>query len=151
MNDMIFRGNVDETEIGRISEGMPVKLTIGAMGSRSFDAILEYVSPKGVDKNGAIQFEIKAAINIPDSAFIRAGYSANAEIVLSRAADVLTAPESSVEFKGDSSFVYILKAEHPKQLFERKQITTGLSDGINIEIKDGLTADDKIRGTVKTL
>ena len=82
MNDMIFKGNVDETEIGRIHEGMPIKLTVGAMESRSFDALLEYVSPKGVDKNGAIQFEIKAAVTIPEDAFIRAGYSANAEIVL---------------------------------------------------------------------
>ena len=92
MNDMIFKGNVDETEIGRIHEDMPIKLTIGAMESRTFDARLEYVSPKGVDKNGAIQFEIKAAITIPDDAFIRAGYSANAEIVLKRAEDVLAIP-----------------------------------------------------------
>ena len=103
MNDMNFKGNVDETEIGRIHEGMPIKLTVGAMESRSFDALLEYVSPKGVDKNGAIQFEIKAAVTIPEDAFIRAGYSANAEIVLKRAEDVLTIPESTVEFQGDSA------------------------------------------------
>ena len=109
MNDMIFKGNVDETEIGRIHEGMPIKLTVGAMESRSFDALLEYVSPKGVDKNGAIQFEIKAAVTIPEDAFIRAGYSANAEIVLKRAEDVLTIPESTVEFQGDSAFVQLVK------------------------------------------
>jgi HlyD family secretion protein len=146
MNDMIFRGNVDETEIGRIHEGMPIKLTIGAMESRVFDATLEYVSPKGVDKNGAIQFEIKAAIRIPGDAFIRAGYSANAEIVLKRAEDVWTIPESAVEFHGDSAFVQILKQEKPEQIFERHPVTTGLSDGIKIEIKEGLAPDNRIRG-----
>lgn len=135
MNDMIFKGKVDETEIGRIHEGMPIKLTIGAMESRKLDAQLEYVSPKGVEENGAIQFEIKAALQVPEDAFIRAGYSANAEIVLKRADSVLTIPESTVEFDGDSTFVYLLKQEKPEQVFEKKQIEIGLSDGINIEVK----------------
>ena len=146
MNDMIFKGNVDETEIGRIHEGMPIKLTVGAMESRVFDAILEYVSPKGVEKNGAIQFEIKAAVTIPEDAFIRAGYSANAEIVLKRAENVLTVPESTIEFHGDSAFVQWVKQETPEQLFERHPVKVGLSDGIKIEILEGLTLDDKIRG-----
>jgi HlyD family secretion protein len=146
MNDMIFRGNVDETEIGRINEGMPIKLAVGAMESREFDAVLEYVSPKGVEKNGSIQFEIKAAVTIPADAFIRAGYSANASIVLKRADNVLTVPESTVEFQNDSSFVQILKEEEPKQVFERKHIVTGLSNGIRIEVKEGLDINDKIRG-----
>ncbi|MDR2764489.1 MAG: efflux RND transporter periplasmic adaptor subunit [Tannerella sp.] len=148
MNDMIFRGNVDETEIGRIREGMPIKLTIGALENQSFNALLEYVSPKGVEKNGAIQFEIKAAVTIPEGSFIRAGYSANAEIVLKRAEDVLTIPESAVEFRGDSAFVYLLKEETPEQVFERRQVQTGLSDGVKIEISNGLSATDKIRGSV---
>ena len=139
MKDMIFRGNVDETEIGRIREGMPIRLTIGALENRSFDATLEYVSP--------IQFEIKAAVTIPEGAFIRAGYSANAEIVLKRAEDVLTVPESTVEFHGDSAFVYLLKEETPeKQTFARHQIQTGLSDGVKIEVSDGLMIDDRVRG-----
>jgi HlyD family secretion protein len=148
MNDMIFRGNVDETEIGRIREGMPIKLTIGALENQSFDAVLEYVSPKGVEKNGAIQFEIKAAVTIPEGSFIRAGYSANAEIVLKRAEDVMTLPESTVEFHGDSAFVQLLKEETPEQVFERRHVQTGLSDGVKIEIKDGLSATDKVRGSV---
>ena len=148
MSDMIFRGNVDETEIGRIHEGMPIKLTIGAMESRIFDALLEYVSPKGVEQNGAIQFEIKAAVTIPDDAFIRAGYSANAEIVLKRAEDVLTLPESCIEFAGDSTFVQVVTAEQPKQTFERRQVTVGLSDGIRIEIKSGLKEDERVRGSI---
>ena len=81
MSNMIFRGNVDETEVGRIHEGMPIKLTVGAMESRTFDAELEYVAPKGVEENGAVLFEVKAAVHMPGDAFIRAGYSANAEIV----------------------------------------------------------------------
>lgn len=146
MGDMIFKGNVDETEIGRIHEGMPIKLTVGAMESRTFDARLEYVSPKGVEKNGAIQFEVKAAVTIPADAFIRAGYSANAEIVLKRAENVLTIPESTVEFSGDSAFVQLVKQEQPEQQFERHLVKVGLSDGINIEIQEGLTEQDKVRG-----
>ena len=146
MNDMIFKGNVDETEIGRIHEGMPIKLTIGAMDSRTFEASLEYVSPKGVEKNGAIQFEIKAAVKIPADAFIRSGYSANAEIVLKRAENVITIPESCVEFAGDSAFVQVLTQAKPKQIFKRRQVKVGLSDGIKIEIQSGLTLKDKIRG-----
>ena len=146
MNDMIFRGNVDETEIGKIREGMPIKLTVGALGTRTFDAVLEYVSPKGEEKNGAIQFEIKAAVSLPDTSFVRAGYSANAEIVLERAENVLTIPESKVEFHGDTAFVQVVKQEKPKQIFEKRQIKTGLSDGIKIEVKEGLTEKDKIRG-----
>ena len=146
MNDMIFRGNVDETEIGKIREGMPIKLTVGALGTRTFDAVLEYVSPKGEEKNGAIQFEIKAAVSLPDTSFVRAGYSANAEIVLERAENVLTIPESTVEFHGDTAFVQVVKQEKPKQIFEKRLIKTGLSDGIKIEVKEGLTEKDKIRG-----
>ncbi|MDR2775199.1 MAG: efflux RND transporter periplasmic adaptor subunit [Tannerella sp.] len=148
MNDMIFKGYVDETEIGRIHEGMPTKLTIGALESRTFDAVLEYVSPKGEEKNGAIQFEIKAAVTIPDSIFIRAGYSANAEIVLKHAENVMTIPESTVEFNGDSAFVHLLTEEKPKRIFEKRTIKTGLSDGIKIEVIQGLTDKDKIRGAV---
>lgn len=148
MNNMIFRGKVDETEVGRIHEGMPIKLTVGALGSRSFNALLEYVAPKGVEENGAVLFEIKAAVQMPEDAFIRAGYSANAEIVLKRATDVLTVPESCVEFSGDSTFVQIVKQEEPEQLFEKRPVTVGLSDGIKIEIKEGLAETDKIRGGV---
>jgi HlyD family secretion protein len=148
MSDMIFRGNVDETEIGRIKEGMPIKLTIGALESQSFEATLEYVSPKGVEKSGAIQFEIKAAVTIPENSFIRAGYSANAEIVLKRAENVLTVPESTIEFSGDSAFVYLVKKEAPEQEFKKHYVKTGLSDGIKIEITDGLTSSDKVRGAV---
>ncbi|MCL1934119.1 MAG: efflux RND transporter periplasmic adaptor subunit [Candidatus Azobacteroides sp.] len=146
MNNLIFRGNVDETEVGKIKEGIPIALTVGAINNQKFDATLEYISPKGTEQNGAVLFEIKAAIKVPDSVFIRAGYSANAEIVKSRAIDVLTIPESSIEFSNDSAYVYTAKQEKPKQIFDKHFIKVGLSDGIKVEVKEGLTAEDKIRG-----
>ena len=149
MNDLIFRGNIDETEVGRVHEGMPVKLTIGALQNLSFDATLEYISPKGVEENGANQFEIKAAIAAPDSVQIRSGYSANAEIVLDRAQKTLAVPESTIEFNGDSTFVYVMTDSVPVQKFERRPIQVGMSDGIKIAIKSGISAQDKIRGAEK--
>ncbi len=143
MNDLIFNGNVDETEVGRLIEGMPVTITVGALQDLMFDAELEYISPKAVTSNGANQFEIKAAVVVPDSVMIRSGYSANAEVVLERAEKVLTVPESVVEFKGDSTFVYLFG---DGRNFTRKAIRTGLSDGVDIEVKSGLTEADKIRG-----
>jgi HlyD family secretion protein len=145
MNDLIFRGKIDETEVGRIHEGMSVKLTIGALQNLTFDAVLEYISPKGVEENGANLFEIKAAVNAPDSVVIRSGYSANAEIVLERLKQTLAVPEGSVEFSGDSTFVYLLTTEQPQQ-FRRQQIEVGMSDGIKIAVKGGITANDRIRG-----
>ena len=149
MNDLIFRGKIDETEGGRVHEGMPVKLTIGALQNLSFDAILEYISPKGVEENGANQFEIKAAIQVPDTVMIRSGYSANAEIVLERAQKALTLPESTIEFSGDSTFVYVMTDSVPAQKFERKEVKVGMSDGIKIVIKDGVDGKAKVRGAEK--
>ena len=145
MNDLIFKGKIDETEVGRIHEGMPVKLTIGALQNLTFDAELEYISPKGVEENGANQFEIKAAVHAPDSVQIRSGYSANAEIVLQRAQKVLAVPEGIIEFSGDSTFVWVMTDSIPEQKFERRQIKTGMSDGIKLEIKEGLTGKEKLR------
>lgn len=149
MGDLIFRGNVDETEVGKISVGIPVKITLGALQDMSFSATLEYISPKSVENNGANQFEIKAAITVPDSVTIRSGYSANAEMELQRANDVLSIPESALEFKGDSTFVYLLTDSVSVQKFDRKSVTTGVSDGINVEIKSGLKENDFVRGLKK--
>ena len=146
MNDLIFRGNIDETEVGRLVEGMPMKITIGALQDLSFEANLEYVSPKAVESNGANQFEVKAAVHVIKGGKIRSGYSANAEIVLAKANKVLSIPESAIEFSGDSTFVYIVKGEGEKKTYDRRAVTTGLSDGVNIEIKKGITAKDKVRG-----
>ena len=149
MNDLIFKGKIDETEVGRIHEGMPVKLTIGALQNLTFDAELEYISPKGVEENGANQFEIKAAVHAPDSVQIRSGYSANAEIVLQRAQKVLAVPEGIIEFSGDSTFVWVMTDSIPEQKFERRQIKTGMSDGIKLEIKECLTGKEKVRASEK--
>lgn len=146
MNDLIFRGNIDETEVGRLVTGMPMKLSIGALQDKTFEASLEYISPKAVDNNGVNQFEIKAAVKVADSKNIRSGYSANAEIVLAQAKNVLTIPESAIEFEGNDTYVYVVKGTGDEKTYERRKVVTGLSDGINIEIKKGLTQKDRIRG-----
>lgn len=147
MNDLIFRGNIDETEVGRLSTGMTMKITIGALQDLKFDARLEYIAPKATDQNGANQFEIKAAVNLPSNATnIRSGYSANAEIVLAEAKNVLAVPESAIEFDGDDTYVYVIKGEGDKQTYERRKVQTGISDGINIEIRSGVKPNERIRG-----
>jgi HlyD family secretion protein len=107
---------------------------------------LEYISPKAVESNGANQFEIKAAVKLVEGGKIRAGYSANAEIVLARADKVLCIPESAIEFSGDSTFVYVIKGDGKNKTYNRTFVETGLSNGVNIEIKKGITAKDKVRG-----
>jgi HlyD family secretion protein len=146
MNDLIFRGNIDETEVGQLVINMPMKITIGALQDLKFDANLEYISPKAVESNGANQFEIKAAVKLAEGGKIRSGYSANAEIVLAKVDKVLSVPESAIEFSGDSTFVYVIKGEGKNKEYKRTQVETGLSDGVNIEIKKGITAKDKVRG-----
>ena len=146
MNDLIFRGNIDETEVGQLFSGMPMKITIGALQDLKFDASLEYISPKAVESNGANQFEIKAAVKVAKDDKIRSGYSANAEIILAQVQKALTIPESAIEFSGDSTFVYIIKGAGAQKAYERRQVVTGLSDGVNIEVKKGLSAKDKVRG-----
>lgn len=145
MADLIFRGKIDETEVGKIHENMPVKINVGAIQNLSLDAVLEYISPKATEENGANLFEVKAAINVPEDITIRSGYSANAEIVLDEVKNAICIPESSLEFSKDSVFVYIL-TDSINQSFVRKQVITGISDGVNIEIKEGLKENDKVRG-----
>jgi len=142
MGEMIFEGKVDESEVGKIKTGMDLILTIGAVNDISFHAILENISPKGIVENGAIQFEIKAAIDLIDSVFVRAGYSANADIVLDRRDSVLAISEGLLKFESDSAYVEI---ETAPQTFEKRFIKTGLSDGINIEVLSGLSKDDKVK------
>ena len=148
MSNMLFRGNVDETDVGKLHEGMPVKLTIGALQNVELDANLEYVSPKATEDNGVIMFEVKAAVKIPADVFVRAGYSANASIVIESREGVLTLPESTVEFEGEKTYVYLLTSAEDiaEQTFDKREVKIGLSDGINIELTEGVTADDKVRG-----
>lgn len=146
MNDLIFDGNIDETEVGSLVEGNNMKITIGAIDGYSLDAVLEYISPKAVENNGANQFEIKAAVKVSDDKMIRSGYSANAEVVLQKAENVIYVQESALEFEGDSSYVYIRTAE---KSYEKTAVATGISDGVNIEIVSGLKEGDIVRGTKK--
>jgi len=139
---MVFEGNIDETEVGKIKEGMPLILVIGAIEDIEFEASLEHISPKGVEVNGAVQFEIKADVVLLEDQFIRSGYSANANIVLDKADSVLAISESLLQFENDTVFVEI---ETSPQVFEKRYIKTGLSDGINIEVIEGLSKDDKIK------
>ena len=149
MGDLIFRGNIDETEVGQLSVGMPMKITIGALQDNTLQASLEYVSPKAVEQNGANQFEIKAAIRNIQGKKIRSGYSANAEIVLASAQNVLTVPESAIEFSGKQTYVYVVKGDENNKTYERRKVETGMSDGLNIEIKSGLNKNEKVRGPKK--
>ncbi|HHU57890.1 MAG TPA: efflux RND transporter periplasmic adaptor subunit [Bacteroidales bacterium] len=142
MGEMIFRGKVDETEVGKIKEGMHLLMTIGAIENEVFDAYLEYISPKGVEEGGAIQFEIKAAVELKDNRFIRAGYSASADIVLDRRDSVLAINEKVLQFSGDSVFVEV---ETAPQVFEKRLVKTGLSDGLNIELLEGIEAEEKVK------
>lgn len=145
MNDMIFLGKVDETEVGKIHEGMNIELTIGAIDNEKFNAVLKYIAPKGKIENGAIQFEIKADVLLKKDQFIRSGYSANANIVLDRRDSVLTIPEGLLKFAHDTAYVEVLTAP---DTYEKRFVKTGLSDGINIEIVSGVTKEDKIKGNL---
>ena len=146
MNDLIFRGNVDETEVGQVNVGMPMTITVGALQDLKFNARLEYISPKAVEANGANQFEIKAAVQVPEKTGVRSGYSANAQIVLAEALHVLTVPESAIHFEGNNTYVYLVHGKGKNKTYQRRDVKVGLSDGVNIQIKSGLTTNDRVRG-----
>lgn len=142
MGEMIFKGKVDESEVGKLHQGMELIMTIGAIDAEKFTAKLEHISPKGVEENGAIQFEIRAAVVLKENQFIRAGYSANADIVLEKRDSVLAIQESLLKFDEDTSWVEI---ETAPDVFEKRVIKTGLSDGLNVEVLSGLSEKEKIK------
>ena len=144
LGEMIFEGKIDEAEVGKLHVNMPLLLTIGALEDAKFDAKLEYISPKGIVENGAVQFDIKAKVNLQDSLFIRAGYSANADIVLEKRDSILVIPESLLSFKENSDSAYVEVQTKPQE-FKKQDVKLGLSDGINIEVLSGLTKKDKIK------
>jgi HlyD family secretion protein len=146
MNDLIFRGTIDETEVGRISEGMPISISVGAITNETIEAVLEYIAPKGKKENGTVLYEIKAAVKTPKATLIRANYSANANIILNQVINAVIVPESSIEFDNGIACVYVLNRKEKKQIFLKKPIEIGLSDGVNVEVKSGLHLEDKIRG-----
>jgi len=142
MGEMIFEGKVDESEVGKIREGMNLILTIGALETEKFNAVLEHIAPKGVLESGAVQFKIQARVTLKAGSFIRAGYSANADIVLDKRDSVLVVEESLLSFSRDSAFVEV---QIEPDVYEKRHIITGLSDGINIEVLEGVTVEDKIK------
>ncbi|GAB4515253.1 MAG: efflux RND transporter periplasmic adaptor subunit [Allomuricauda sp.] len=144
VDKMIFEGKVDESEVGKIKEDLPLEITVGAIENRVFNAVLDYIAPKGKEENGAIQFEIKGTLRKNDTVFIRAGLSANASIILARADSVLAVKEALVQFDDETKKPYV-EVETADQQFERKEVELGVSDGIFVEVKSGLGASDKVK------
>ncbi len=143
MTDLVFEGKVDESEVGKLKEGMDLILTIGAIEGTEFAATLEYIAPKGVEENGAIQFEIKAAVNLRENELIRAGYSANANVVLARRDSVLAINEKLVQFEGETNpFVEVSTGANT---YEKRPVKLGLSDGLKVEVLSGLTGEEEIK------
>jgi HlyD family secretion protein len=142
MNEMMFVGKVDESEVGKLREGMDLNLTIGALPDKIFKAKLEFISPKGTTNEGTIQFEVKAALKLDKKDFIRAGYSANADIVLDRKDSVLAIHESLLQFGKDSVYVEV---ETKPKVFQKKIVRTGLSDGLDVEVLSGISKDDNLK------
>lgn len=149
LNRMIFEGMVDEGEVGKLEVNMPLVVNLGAIQGKDFDAKLKFIAPKGVEEQGAVKFKIEGDVYLDDSVLVRAGYSANASIVLERKDSIMAIPESLLQFdrKTEQPFVELMKED---QKFERKEVETGISDGINVEILSGITMEDKIKVWNKT-
>lgn len=149
MTDLIFKGKIDETEVDKLSEGMPVTISVGAIQGSSYPAVIEKIAPIATDENGTNTFEVKAALSGEDVRNLRAGYSANATVTLERVENVLSVPENVIEYQADSTFVYVLKsAKGEDQDFRRVKVVTGLSDGMKVELKEAgdITVKTKLRG-----
>lgn len=152
MNDIIFRGYIDETEVAILKVGMDMELRLGSMQEVAIPAKLDYIAPEGEMQNGAKMFEVKATANIPDSVTIRSGYSANATIVLGTVHDVLSCDETAISFEDGKPYVYVLTSDPDDtfhQQFERRAVSIGLSDGLAIELKSGVKAGEILRGNQK--
>jgi len=146
---LIFKGTIDESEVGNIRVGMPANISVGAIANETFNAVVEHISPKGKKESGSVLYEIKAALSVSNSTLIRANYSANAHIIIEQVKNVIKIPESSVEFsKNGLNYVYVLKSQKKNQVFIKKEIVIGLYDGNYVEVKDGLSIDEKIRGMI---
>jgi HlyD family secretion protein len=148
MNDLIFKGKIDETEVDLLREGMPVRIAVGAIAGSDFPATVEKIAPMASDDNGTNTFEVKAALSAGELGKLRAGYSANATVILEKAENALTIPESVVEYAGDSAFVYVLADSiGKKQKFTRTPVTTGISDGIKVEVRGSeISTENALRG-----
>lgn len=144
INDMIFEGKVDESEVGKIEEGLPLEITVGAIENKTYDATLDYIAPKGVEENSAVQFKIEGTLNLEGDTFIRAGLSANASIILDKVKDVLAIKEALVQFREETNEPYVEIKTGEKQ-YKEQDIELGISDGIYVQVKEGISMDDEIK------
>ena len=145
LTDLLFIGNVNESDVNNVTVGSPVTIHVGALKDKTYHAVVEYVSPKGKDTSGTILFEVKAAISGDDLSALKAGFSSNAEVEMAHRTGVLTIPEAAVTYEGDKSFVFV---KGSKGQYEKKEVTLGLSDGIKVEVLSGLTGDETLRGNL---
>ena len=145
LTDLLFIGNVNESDVNNVTVGSPVTIHVGALKDKTYHAVVEYVSPKGQDTSGTILFEVKAAISGDDLSALKAGFSSNAEVEMAHKTGVLTIPEATVTYEGDKSFVFV---KGSKGQYEKKEVTLGLSDGIKVEVLSGLTGDETLRGNL---
>ena len=152
LGKMIFEGKVDEGEVGKLKVGTPLKISLGAVENVELDAKLKFIAPKGIEETGAVQFKIEGDVEEKDDIFIRAGYSANASIVLEKKDSILVIPEAVLQFdkETDKPYVEVAVGSAEEQKFERRDIETGISDGVNVEVVSGLTKDDKVKHWNKT-
>ena len=144
VEQMIFEGKVDESEVGKITENLPLEITVGAIENKKFNAVLDFIAPKGVSENGAIQFEIKGTLNNQNATFIRAGLSANASIILAKAENVLSIKEALVQYDSKTKKPFVEIATGAQE-FQRKEISLGVSDGLYVEVLEGVTQQDNIK------
>ena len=149
LNKMIFEGKVDEAEVGKLKVDMPLEVNLGAIEDQSLEAKLKFIAPKGNEEQGAVQFIIEADLFLNDSIFIRAGYSANASLVLERKDSIMAIPESLLQFDRETEKPYV-EISLGEQTFEKRDIEIGISDGVNVEIISGLTKEDLIKVWNKT-
>ena len=149
LNEMIFEGQVDEAEVGKLELGQSLKVNMAAIPGREFDAILKFVAPKGTEQGGAVQFKIEADLTLDEDTFVRAGYSANGSLVVENKQEIMVIAEALLQFDRRTQLPYV-EVEISDQNFERRDVTTGLSDGIKVEILSGVSMDDKIKIWNKT-
>lgn len=149
MKKMIFEGKVDEAEVGKLRVGMPLEVNLGAIEDQSLDAKLKFIAPKGNEEQGAVQFIIEADLFLNDSLFIRAGYSANASLVLERKGSIMAISEALLQFDRETEKPYV-QVLIDEQEFERRDVEIGISDGVNVEVVSGITMEDKIKVWNKT-
>ena len=149
LTKMVFEGKVDEGEVGKLKVGMPLKVSLGAISDKEFDARLRFIAPKGLEESGAVKFKIEGDVTVENDFTIRAGYSANASLILDRKENILVLPEALLQFDKVTDESYV-EVEIGDQEFERREIKIGISDGINVEILEGLTEADKIKQWNKT-